>query len=213
MGRTAKDISGKIFGYITVISREHSECKKNAKWLCECHCGKKFVTEGNRLRGGKVNSCGCMRGQLKIATMGTHGKTNSRLYKIWRSMKSRCSYSSKGAERYHGRGIKVCDDWSNSFDEFMDWSLVNGYSDDLSIDRIDPDGHYCPENCRWATLEVQNNNKASNFFVDIDGEKKTIAEWSKFSGIKYETIRSRISRGITGKRLLQKLHRGVRGVK
>lgn len=213
MGRKAKDISGEVFGYLTVISREMSECTKNANWLCECHCGKKIVTGGNRLRAGKVCSCGCMRGALKIATMGTHGKTNSRIYKIWHSMKSRCDYSFKGSERYHGRGIKVCNEWSESFQAFMNWAMSNGYSDELSIDRINSNGDYSPDNCRWATLEVQNNNKSSNVLVDIDGEKKTIAEWARLSGLKYETIRSRISRGVTGKRILQKLYFGGRGGK
>lgn len=202
MGRKAIDLTGQTFSYLTVIKQVLSE-SKNAKWECQCVCGKIIVTESTRLRKGNAKSCGCKRGVLKITTMNTHGKTNTRLYRIWHSMKSRCDYEFKGSERYFGRGIKVCKEWNESFESFYDWATNNGYKEDLSIDRIDSDGNYEPNNCRWADKIIQDNNRSINKIIEINGLSHTIAEWSRISGVKYETIRSRINRGVTGENLLK----------
>lgn len=118
-------------------------------------------------------------------------------------MKSRCNYDFKGSERYYGKGIKVCEDWENGFESFRDWAMDNGYTDDLTIDRIDSDGNYEPSNCRWAGKLTQDNNRNSNKKIEINGELHTIAEWSRISGVKYETIRSRLSRGKSGNDLIK----------
>lgn len=203
MGRKAIDITGKTFGYLTVIEKIEST-SKNAKFKCVCICGKEIETEGQKLRSGKTKSCGCRRGELKVKTMGTHGKTNTRLYRIWHSMISRCKYDFKGSERYFGRGIKVCKEWENSFEVFYEWAMLNGYKDELTIDRIDFNGNYEPSNCRWVGKLDQDNNRGSNKKIEIKGEFHTIAEWSRISGVKYETIRSRLSRGETGIDLIKK---------
>lgn len=113
-------------------------------------------------------------------------------------MKSRCTNTTiKAYKDYGGRGIKVCDEWLNSFEAFYDWAMKNGYADHLSIDRIDVNGNYCPENCRWATRKTQQMNKTNNLLIDFNGEKHTLAEWSEITGINRATIKSRLNAGWT----------------
>lgn len=122
----------------------------------------------------------------------------TRLYHIWQNMKSRCYYSKQEKyKRYGGRGIKVCEDWQD-FTAFKEWAIKNGYSDNLSLDRINNDGDYEPQNCRWADMRTQQNNRRNNRFVTINGETRTISEWSRISGIKRSTLSSRIQRGWEG---------------
>ena len=203
MGRPFKDLSGNTYGFLNVLKKAETT-GKNARWECRCICGKITTVESRKLRTGKIKSCGCKRGILKIQSMGTHGKTNTRLYSMWHSMKSRCNYDTKGSERYYGRGIKVCSEWEHDFIAFHNWAVNNGYKDNLSIDRIDNNKGYSPDNCRWVDLDIQNNNRSTNKYLEIEGEEKTIAEWAKITGIKYETIRSRLARGITGKALIKR---------
>lgn len=124
--------------------------------------------------------------------------TNSRLYSIWRHMKERCHNKNHIAfQRYGGRGISVCDEWKSDFLCFKKWSLENGYSAELTIDRVDNDGNYCPENCRWATREEQQNNRSANHLLTFKGETHSLAEWGRIMGISRITIKSRIREGWT----------------
>ena len=202
MGRKAIDLTGQRFGKLTVIEKAET-LNKNARFKCRCDCGNEMIVESQKLRNGKTNSCGCLRIEAIKKANTTHGQTKARLYRIWHSMKSRCNYDFKGSERYYGKGIKVCEDWENSFESFRDWAMDNGYTDDLTIDRIDSDGNYEPSNCRWAGKLTQDNNRNSNKKIEINGEFHTIAEWSRISGVKYETIRSRLSRGKSGNDLIK----------
>ena len=119
---------------------------------------------------------------------------NPRLYQIWANMKYRCNTPTyKRYSRYGGRGIKVCDKWNNSFESFYDWSINNGYQDDLTLDRIDNDGNYEPNNCRWATYTQQNYNRSIAFNVTINGETKTTREWCKKYNLNYRTFIVRYS--------------------
>ena len=121
---------------------------------------------------------------------------NSRLYSVWRHMKERCNNENHMAfQRYGGRGISVCDDWSSEFLSFKSWALENGYNPDLSLDRIDNNGDYCPENCRWATRVEQQNNTSKNRLLTFNGETHSIAEWGRITGVNRRTIMSRLRAG------------------
>lgn len=125
-----------------------------------------------------------------------HGMRHTRLYDIWRGMKQRC-YNPKTNryKNYGGRGICVCDEWKNDFQSFYNWAISSGYSDDLTIDRINTDGNYEPGNCRWATVKQQANNRTSNNIVEFNGESHTLTQWSEITGIKMATIWARLQKG------------------
>lgn len=123
----------------------------------------------------------------------THGLTNTRLYRIWCNMKTRCYCKTDfHYPRYGARGIVVCTEWKNDFQAFYDWSMSNGYSDDLTIDRIDVNGNYEPQNCRWADNFTQANNTRRNRYYTYNNETHTLTEWSRIVGIKREILKDRI---------------------
>ena len=156
------NLTGKRFGRLLVIGKSESK-NGMATWLCKCDCGNEKVVCGNELRKGKANSCGCLRKELAYKMLIQHGKANTRLYKVWKAMKARCNNpNNKRYSSYGGRGIKVCDEWQNSFQAFYDWAIANGYREGLSIDRVNNDGNYEPTNCRWATASEQQKNKRKN---------------------------------------------------
>ena len=188
-GKTKKsiDITGKRFGRWTVLyksTKTYSQPNgtEYALWHCRCDCGTERDILSANLRDGKTKSCGCylsdkMKGRPNNYKTGHSG---TRLYKIWDGMKYRCFYKSSKIYKYYGeRGIRICDEWlgDEGFANFEKWAIENGYSDGLSIDRINPNGNYEPSNCRWATATEQNNNKRNQRFITIDGETKTMAEW------------------------------------
>ena len=154
-----RDLRGQRFGRLTVVDQLPA-INKRTMWLCKCDCGNEASVDAQNLHTGHTQSCGCLRRERLSKASTTHGKRNTRLYSIWNHMKTRCRTKSYHAFRhYGGRGIRVCDEWLNDFQAFYDWAMANGYRDDLSIDRIDSDGNYSPDNCRWSTMAEQNKNK------------------------------------------------------
>lgn len=185
---SAKDLAGLKFGKLTAetIVKSHGG---HLYWLCGCDCGGSKVVRGSHLLSGNVRSCGCS------SSRKTHGGTGTRLWRIWIQMRQRCFCS--GTSNFHlygGRGITVCEEWKNNFEAFRDWALANGYSDDLTIDRKDNDGNYCPENCRWTTRKIQANNTRRNRVLMSDGEEHTLTEWAEALSINPGTLNSRVNK-------------------
>ena len=203
---TMIDLTDQRFGRLTVIERDENYVspsgRRAAHWICECDCGTRITIIGAALREGVTRSCGCLAREESrkrvIQQFTTHGKRHTRLYEIWKAMKSRCNNPNSSNYKYYGgRGIKVCDEWMNDFQKFWDWAMANGYRDDLSIDRIDNDKGYSPDNCRWDTAKRQRNNRRNNRVFTVDGETKTLAEWCEIYEKSYCTSSARLRRGWT----------------
>lgn len=192
--RSYEDLTGKTFNRLTVI--RPVTVNKKTKWECRCSCGNVKAVDGLALINGHTKSCGCLHKDAmaeKAKKAKTHGYTHHRLYACYYRMRRRCeNKANKSYKRYGGRGIKVCDEWKNDIMSFINWGIENGYKEGLSIDRIDNDGDYSPENCRWADATQQSNNRRSNKFVTYNGETHTYAEWSRIIGISQLTLRHRI---------------------
>lgn len=157
----AIDLTGQKFGRLTVLERTENKGIQVC-WKCQCDCENITTTTSYHLRHGHTQSCGCLQKERTVKAHKTHGKLQTRLHGIWTGMKARCFNPNRKMYQYYGgRGIKVCDEWKDSFQAFYDWAMSNGYEDHLTIDRIDNDGNYCPENCRWVSVQTQNCNKRS----------------------------------------------------
>lgn len=201
--------------------------RPSRKWICQCDCGNiRHVRESNLLRkdGGATRACGCQKAKVTSETHYIHGDAKegnwTRLYRTWVDIKTRCYNSNcKSYPRYGGRGIKMCDEWLHSYVAFKEWAEANGYNPELSanknsIDRIDNDGDYCPENCRWVTKQQQACNRRSNLFLEYNGERKIVTEWAKIVGINWQTIAARVHSGWTDEEALTiPVKREIRNIK
>ena len=144
-------------------------------WECVCDCGKTTCVLTVNLTQGRTKSCGCLKNEKLIQRSTTHNQRHTKLYEVWKTLKQRCiNPNSQAYKNYGGRGISVCDDWRDSFPSFYDWSMKNGYKEGLSIDRIDNNGNYCPENCRWVDKRTQANNTRTNHYLTYLGQTKTL---------------------------------------
>lgn len=191
------DLTGQRFGRLVVLC-EHGVTKHgNLVWKCQCDCGNTTTVASGNLRRGHTQSCGCLwtekvPGSNKFDCVYD---SKSRLYKIWVHIKERCENPNcKDYEHYGKRGIFVCEEWMNSFVIFADWALKSGYNDTLTIDRTNVNDGYYPGNCRWANMKTQENNKTDNRILALNGETKTLSQWSDITGISATTISARLNK-------------------
>lgn len=188
-----------VTGYAGITLRGQKRKQRYNLWECKCDCGGQTFATTSDLRSGNTKSCGC----LNKERITKHGKSKTRLYTIYGSMKSRCYCPNNTHYKdYGGRGIRICDEWLKDFTAFYDWSKNNGYSDNFSIDRIDNNAGYSPSNCRWVSKKAQGNNRRTNKHIEYEGKLYTISELADKTGIHKSTLAYRIKQGLKGKSLI-----------
>ncbi len=188
-----RDLTGQKFGRLTCIKDVGRNKRWNRVWLCKCDCGNEVKVSSSDLIQGSIQSCGCLRAELLRKRRTKHGLSGTRLYNIWCDMKRRCMNPTRIAfDRYGGRGITVCDEWME-FEPFYKWAMENGYRDGLTLERINNDKGYSPDNCKWATHKEQARNMRTSIYLTYNGKKMTIAEWAEILGVKRETLWNRLN--------------------
>ena len=185
----------------TILSYHHTAKNYHKYYLCRCDCGKEKIVNINNIIKGVSKSCGCLISETTsernktIKQKDKHKYKDYSLYRVWLGMRKRC-YSSKepAYKDYGGRGIFVCDEWRNDYNSFLNWSLINGYKKGLSIDRIDNNKGYTPDNCRFVDNYMQANNKRNNIILELKGEKKTLPNWAREFNISAKKLYARYYR-------------------
>lgn len=199
-----RDLTGERFGKLTVISRNISPAslaKKRAMWDCICVCGRSKIVDTNKLKLGRVKSCGCGLFRSNTSRFGSrevHGMSKTALYRTWNNMLNRCLREKDARyDDYGGRGITVCEDWLSFSNFYRDMGYPPGPR--YSIDRVDNDLGYSKANCKWSSRKEQARNKRSSRVLEIDGVAKNLVDWSSESGICHATILYRIKKGYAPK--------------
>lgn len=189
---------GDKFGYLTVISEIEPHVTPcgtiRRRFLCECECGNKVTRNLGTLTSNGNPSCGCKSFDIGLLNKRyTKEQTSSFLYSTWLGMRQRCFDKNQSHYKYYGgKGVTMCKEWMNDYSEFYKWSMNNGASKELTIDRIDNNGNYEPNNCRWVDSITQANNKTQNRIIEYNGKKLTVMQWSRYTGIGEGTIRKRL---------------------
>ena len=202
--KNTKDLKGQTFHRLTVVgfagymkeSPNSHPSKTAAYWFAECTCNKSILVLGSSLLAGQTSSCGCFKRESSAEycrrTKRKHGQVATKLYYVWTGLRTRCNNPRNTNFKYYGgRGITYAKEWE-SFENFCDWALASGYKDGLSIERIDVDGNYCPENCTWIPHSDQQKNKTNAVLITKEGETHSVAEWSRITGLTDSTIRNRV---------------------
>lgn len=209
-GSHFEDLTGQRFARLTVIRfiPQEERTVRGYNWWCRCDCGNEIKANASKLKKGLQQSCGCLKEEMKPFLGDITRKykySNKRLYSVYQSMMTRCTVeNSREYENYGGRGIKVCDEWLGEYgyDRFAEWAISAGYDVNAergkcTLDRIDTDGDYCPENCRWISNQDQQNNRRDNVLHTYKGETHTIADWSRIIGIPYTRLHYGLQHGKT----------------
>ena len=188
---------GKKYNKLTVLEEIPERVKSKIMYKCICDCGNTTIVAGRDLRTGNVKSCGCIGHKNKDVPHPRHGLSKHPLFHAWGGVLQRCyTKSAINYQNYGGRGIAVCDEWRYDFLSFYNWSLDNGWRKGLTLDRINPNGDYSPDNCRWVTQAVQNHNKRNSLPpVTLFGKTMYLQDWATEYGMNYSTVLSRINRG------------------
>lgn len=196
MNKNVKNLIGKKFGKLEVVGLSDKAGNGKTYWDCLCECGGFKAVRSDSLQDGSIKSCGCLKKlQNKInLNRTTHNLSRSKIYKTWAGIKTRVNNpKSNSYMNYGGRGITMCEAWYD-FNIFCNWALSNGYSETLTIDRIDNNGNYEPGNCRWVDLKTQCRNRRSNILITIGNSTKTLIEWCELFKLDYKTIHARYTR-------------------
>lgn len=190
--RKITDVVGKIFSFLTILSESITQAKYNQRIVeAECVCGSVKRYYLLNILYGKSKSCGCQR-----KTNLRHGMAGSSLYLVYNDIKTRCfNHKSTNYRHYGGRGITMCGEWRSDFMIFYEWALESGYAKGLTIDRINNDGGYEPNNCRWVTMKEQCRNRRSSLIIEYKGVKKTASEWVEEYGVPRKIFDNRRRRG------------------
>ena len=213
LGVRVSDLTGQKFGRLTVVKYAGKTKDHKSKWECKCECGNRQIVRAAALKQGGVKSCGCLANDARKengkkmrgvkSSQYKHGLSGSRINGIYRSIKERCKNKNNPAyNHYGGRGIRICAEWDSDFSKFYEWSMANGYSPELTIDRIDNDGDYAPENCRWVSMRVQQNNRSNNVRITYNNETHTLSEWAGITGISKSALYHRYARGWPADKML-----------
>lgn len=183
---------GERFGKLLIRQKHHVE-EGRVYYLCDCDCGNTVIVQYSHLISGNTKSCGCLQKELTSKRFAKHNNSTHPLYGVWTMMKQRCyNHNNKSYKNYGARGIKVCDEWKNDFITFYNWAIENGYKDGLTIDRLNVNEDYSPNNCAWVTQKIQQNNRRNNIVINYGGFSGTLSQWSVRTGIPYATLRKRI---------------------
>lgn len=188
------DLTGQRFGRLVVEGFAYTDKHRRSVWKCRCDCGKEKNIGMQPLRDGRIKSCGCKKVEILCERNRTHGHSDTRLYDIWSGMIDRTERKNSHAYKdYGGRGISICKEWRDDFEAFYEWAINHGYQDNLTIDRIDVNGIYCPENCRWATRKEQANGTRRNAKILYKGETLTLQQWAERVHIHKGTLWNRLN--------------------
>ena len=197
-----EDLLGQRFGRLVVIGESGRTKCRSVLWKCLCDCGQEIQVAAADLKRANTTSCGCYGRERCKETFTTHGLSTHPLYSIWNTMMDRCfDKNSKNYANYGNRGITVCTDWLSVVNFIKDMATL--YKKGMQIDRIDNNGNYCPENCRWVTCKENQRNRRSNHILTYKGAAKTIIEWSEILGIGSTTLRGRLQKGWTVEQTLE----------